>query len=129
MTDPTPIYSAIEAANDAFMAAFNGGDAAGLAALYTDDGQVLPPNGEPVTGHQALQAFWQVLMDAGIQEAELKISEVEQHGDTAIEISQYVLRSSSGQEVDRGKYIVIWRQDGGQWKLHRDIFNSSVPAE
>jgi ketosteroid isomerase-like protein len=30
--------------------------------------------------------------------------------------------------VDQGKYIVIWKQDGGQWKLHRDIFNSSLPA-
>jgi hypothetical protein len=30
--------------------------------------------------------------------------------------------------LDQGKYIVIWKREKGQWKLHRDIFNSSVPA-
>jgi uncharacterized protein (TIGR02246 family) len=128
VTNSTPIYSAIEAANEAFMDAFKRSDAAGLAALYTADGQVLPPNGEPVAGHEHLQVFWQTLMDAGIQEAELKIDEVEDHGDTAIELSKYVLRGGEGQQLDQGKYIVIWKQDGGQWKLHRDIFNSSLPA-
>jgi ketosteroid isomerase-like protein len=29
--------------------------------------------------------------------------------------------------LDKGKYIVIWKQEDGQWKLHRDIFNSSMP--
>jgi hypothetical protein len=30
--------------------------------------------------------------------------------------------------LDEGKYIVIWKQVEGQWKLHRDILNSSRPA-
>ena len=30
--------------------------------------------------------------------------------------------------VSRGKYMIIWRREEGQWKLHRDIFNSSMPA-
>ena len=28
-----------------------------------------------------------------------------------------------------GKFIVIWKEQGGQWKLHRDIFNSSIPPQ
>jgi hypothetical protein len=42
-----------------------------------DNGQILPPNSDFVTGKQAIQAFWQVAME---------------------------------------------------WKLHREIFNSSMPA-
>jgi hypothetical protein len=30
---------------------------------------------------------------------------------------------------DRGKYIVIWRKVGCQWKLHRDIFNTNMPEK
>jgi ketosteroid isomerase-like protein len=30
--------------------------------------------------------------------------------------------------MDRGKYIVVWKDEGGKWKLHRDIWNSSLPA-
>jgi uncharacterized protein (TIGR02246 family) len=128
VTKSTKIQDAIAAANEAFMAAFNGGDAAGVAALYTEEGQLLPPNADVMAGKEAIQAFWQGAMDMGIGSAQLEIVEVEGHGDTAIEVSRYTLCGADGQELDQGKYIVIWKREGGQWKLHRDIFNSSVPA-
>jgi len=124
----TEVRSAIAAANESFMAAFKRGDAAGLAALYTENGQVMPPNGDFVTGKDAIQMFWQAVMDMGIKEAKLEIVEVEGHGDTAIEGSTFTLHGEGGQLLDRGKYIVIWKREEGQWKLHRDIFNSSMPA-
>lgn len=124
----TKAYEDIAAANENFMAAFNRGDAAGLAALYTENGQLLPPNSDFLSGKQAIQTFWQALMDMGIKTAQLEIVEVEDHGDTAIEISTYTLQDEDGQLLDRGKYLVIWKQEAGQWKLHRDIFNSSLPA-
>jgi uncharacterized protein (TIGR02246 family) len=124
----TEIRDAIAAANEKFTTAFGQGDAAGLAALYTESGQILPPNGDFVTGKEAVQGFWQTLMDMGIKEAKLEIVEVEGHGDTAIEVSRFTLKDEGGQVLDKGKYIVIWKQHDGQWKLHRDIFNSSLPA-
>jgi uncharacterized protein (TIGR02246 family) len=123
----TEVRDAIAAANEEFMAAFNRGDAAGLAALYTDHGQVLPPNSDFVTGKPAIQTFWQAVMDMGIKEAELETVEVEGHGDTATEVSKFTLKGEGGQVLDQGKYIIIWKQEDGQWKLHRDIFNSSMP--
>jgi uncharacterized protein (TIGR02246 family) len=123
----TGVRDAIAAANENFMAAFKRGDAAGLAALYTEDGQLLPPNSDFMTGREAIQAFWQGAMDMGIKSAQIEIGEVEDHGDTAIEVSKYTLQGEGGQVLDKGKYIVIWKQEDGQWKLHRDIFNSSMP--
>ena len=124
----TEVRGAIAAANENFMAALKRGDAAGMAALYTENGQVMPPNGDFVTGKQAVQMFWQALMDMGIKEAKLEIIEVEGHGDTAIEVSTFTLQGEGAQVLDKGKYIVIWKQEEGRWKLHRDIFNSSMPA-
>jgi uncharacterized protein (TIGR02246 family) len=124
----TEIRDAITAANEEFMAAFNRGDAAGLAALYTENGQVLPPNGAFVTGKPAIQGFWQAVMDMGIKEAKLETVETEGHGDTATEVSKFTLYGEGGQVLDKGKYIIIWKREHGQWKLHRDIFNSSMPA-
>jgi len=99
-----------------------------VAALYTENGQVLPPNSDFVAGKQAIAMFWQALMDMAIKEVKLEIVEVSGHGDTAIKVSKYALQGEGGQALDKGKYIVIWKQEGGQWKLHRDIFNSSMPA-
>jgi uncharacterized protein (TIGR02246 family) len=128
MTQSTEVRDAIAAANESFMAAFSKGDAAGLAALYTTTGQILPPNGDFVTGKEAVQTFWQALFDMGIKEAKLEIVEVEGYGDTAVEVSKFTLQGEGSQVLDEGKYIVIWKQEEGQWKLHRDIFNSSRPA-
>jgi uncharacterized protein (TIGR02246 family) len=128
MTISTEIQDTIAIANNNFMAAFKRGDVAGLADLYTENGQVLPPNGDFVTGRQALQMFWQALMDMGIKEVKLETVEVEKLDGTAIEVAEYTLLDEGGQALDKGKYIVIWKQEDGQWKLHRDIFNSSMPA-
>ena len=53
----------------------------------------------------------------------------EGHGNTAIEEGKYTLRGESGNVLDRGKYIVIWKQQVGQWKLHRDIWTTSLTPQ
>jgi steroid delta-isomerase-like uncharacterized protein len=121
------IRQAIEAANQQFMQAFSRGDAAGLAALYSTQGQALPPNGSSASGAPAIQAIWQGAMDAGIRGARLETLEVEGQGETAYEVGRYALSGDGGQTLDVGKYIVIWKREGGQWKLHRDIWNSNGP--
>ena len=118
----------IAAANEKFMATYKRGDAAGVAALYTENGQVLPPDGDFVTGREALRKYWQAALDQGIKESRLEIIEVEGHGDTAIEVSRYTLIGEGGRVLGKGKYIVIWKRQAGLWKLHRDIFNSNVPS-
>jgi uncharacterized protein (TIGR02246 family) len=122
------IREAISAANDKLMAAFSAGDAASVAALYTEQGQLLPPNADFMIGKAAIQAFWQGAMDMGIASARLETREAEQHDDTAFEVGTYTLHAQNGTELDAGKYIVIWKRAEGEWKLHRDIFNSSKPA-
>lgn len=80
-------------------------------------------------GKQAIEAFWQGVMDMGIKNAKLDIVEVEQHGDTAIEMGQYTLSSADDQVMDTGKYVVIWKHEDGTWKLQRDIWNSSLAQQ
>jgi uncharacterized protein (TIGR02246 family) len=110
------------------VAAYNRGDAAAMAALYTEDGQLLAPNAPTMTGREAVQGFWQAVMDMGVEKVAIFTGEVEDHGDTATEVSEFKLFGAGDQELDQGKFIVIWKKVDGQWKLHRDIFNSSNPA-
>ena len=117
----------IEAANAEFVARFAASDGAGIAALYTEGGQLLPPNGEPISDHAAIGAFWQGAMDSGVMGAKLETVEVEGMGKTAVEVGRFALNDAEGNVLVHGKYVVIWKQVDGQWKLHRDIWNSSVP--
>jgi len=120
------IQTIITAQDERFMELFHRQDAAGLAAMYTVDGQLLPPNADFMVGREAIQAFWQGGMDMGLKEAKIEIVEVEQVDNTAIEMSRYTLYGAERQLIDQGKFIVIWKYVDGQWMLHRDIFNSSV---
>ncbi len=89
---------------------------------------LLPTGSDAVTGKPAIQAFWQGAMDMGIKGLGLEIVELEDHGSTAIEVGNYSLSSEGEEVIDRGKYVVIWKQEDGRWKLHRDIWNSNTPA-
>jgi uncharacterized protein (TIGR02246 family) len=127
MPTVTELRNEIETANNKFMLAYGKGDAAGIASLYTDDAEVLPPNSEMGVGKPAIQALWRNVMSSGIKGVKMEIAEVEQHADTAIEVSRYQLLGEGDKILDRGKYLVVWKHDHGEWKLYRDIFNSSVP--
>jgi uncharacterized protein (TIGR02246 family) len=122
------IRSRIEAGNKKFMDAFRRGDAAAMAALYTAQGQLLPANSDFVRGTEAIREFWQGAMAMGLEDATLETVEVEDHGDTAIEVGRYRLLAPGGAVADHGKYIVVWKREAGVWKLHRDIWTTSQPA-
>ena len=121
------LRAAIEAGNKRFQDAAAKGDGASVAALYTSDAQLLPANSDFVKGTAAIQKFWQGVLDSGIKGATLKTVEVEGHGTLAHEVGQYELRDQAGKTLDKGKYVVIWKKVGAQWKLHRDIWTTSMP--
>ena len=129
MTDSTTaLHAAIRAADDNLESTFGQGDSQGMSGLYTEDGMLLPTGSEPVRGKPDIQAFWQGAMDMGIKRVGLEIVELEDHGSTAIEVGNYTLTSEGGEVIDRGKYVVVWKQKDGNWKLHRDIWNTNTPA-
>jgi uncharacterized protein (TIGR02246 family) len=120
--------AAIEAANARFAADFAKGDATAVASHYTAGGQAFPPNGEVARGREAIAKLWKGAMDSGVKGVKLTAVEVEAQGDTAHEVGTYALLGEGGKTLDNGKYIVIWKREGGQWRIHRDIWNTSMPA-
>lgn len=120
------VHQAIAKVNKQFMSAFEQGDAGGVAALYTKGGQVLPPGSDIITGKEDIGAFWRGAMEMGIKRAELNTLELDHQGDTAIEVGRATLYSEGGEEIDEPKYLVVWKREGGQWRLHRDIWNSDT---
>ena len=119
---------AITAANARFMSTLASGDGAGMAQLYTARGKLFPTGSDVVSGTEAIGEFWQGVMEMGVATATLETVELEGHGDTAIEEGRYTLGDADGQVLDQGKFIVVWKNVGGTWKLDKDIWNSSQPA-
>jgi len=120
------VRSEIEAANKVFEAAVSRSDGPGVAALYTDNAQLLPAQSDFVTGTEAIGQFWQAAFDSGMKGVSLVTMEVEKHGDTAYEVGELDILGADGSVLDHAKYVVIWKKEGTSWKLHRDIWTTSV---
>ena len=114
----------IEKLNEAWCAAFNKGDAAALAAMYTDDATVLPQGGPMIKGATAIKDLWagevKTLGDATLTTVELHtMGEVMAY---EIGLATAKTKASPPQEV-AGKYLVVWKRSGTSWKIAADIFN------
>ena len=117
----------IEEATAKFIAAFNAGDAAGVAGLYTDDAAIFPPGGERIDGRAAIQAFWQGAIDSGLKIDDISAVEVHASNDMAGDVGTLLLTvpGDSGPTKLAGKYFVTWKRTGHTWQLHRDIWNTN----
>ena len=114
----------IDKLNEAWIAAFNKGDAAAIAAMYTDDATVLPQGGPMVKGATAIKDLWAgVIKD--FSDPKLTTLEVHTMGEVmAYEIGTVAMKTKASPSQDvSGKYVVVWRRSGTTWKLAVDIFN------
>lgn len=124
---PADVTQKIQEANNAFMKTIESGDATALAMHYTSNAKLLPANGAIIEGREAIEAHWSKALEMGMEKPDFKTLEALQYGDVVIEEGLYTIYAG-GQVADQGKYIVTWEKEEGQWKLHRDIWNSSMPA-
>jgi len=129
---PEQVRSAINEGNRRFMDAIARGDVDAVADLYTEDARVLPADALMAEGKGGARAFWDgAIQQLGLRRAELETMEVEASGDLAYEIGRFTLtlQPPGAQSVTaRGKYAVVWKHVGDEWKLHVDIWNSDAPT-
>jgi uncharacterized protein (TIGR02246 family) len=118
------VREAVESGNRAFIAAFLRGDARAVAELYTEDAQVIAPGAPIASGRSAIAAAWQATINTGVKDLTLQTAQVESSGDLACETGIVRLVAKDG-KVTEGRYVVVWKREGRQWKLHRDVWNSA----
>ena len=62
---PKDVQAAITATHQQLIASFAERDGASIAAIYTENGQLLPAYSTPITGQAAIRAFWEGCIDMG----------------------------------------------------------------
>lgn len=124
ITSTDAVRTAVDEANRKFCAAVSAKNYGAMAALYTSDAQVLPPDGPIVAGRNAIEEFWRAAATTlDLRNVALRTVDLDVAGDTACEVGEADLTLGSG--VVRVKYVVVWRKGGdGTWRLHRDIWNA-----
>jgi uncharacterized protein (TIGR02246 family) len=119
---------AIVAVADQYLKATQAGDAAAVAALYTDDAVEMPPNSPAVKGKAAIQQYYEKqFKGAKISGFTLTHLESRASGDSGHDVGTYrqtVTPAGAAAMQDTGKYVVILKRVGGAWKVAYAIYNS-----
>jgi len=129
--DTAALKLAIQAREKEWSAAFLAGNAAGVAALYTEDGASVPATGDLDRGRAGIaKSIAKELDSLNVTGREDITEEVTPVGNYAIEIGHYTYtgmdKVSKAPASGSGRYMVIWRKDAdGVWRLHRDIGNNA----
>ena len=114
----------IQKLNDQWAAAFNKGDAAAVAAMYTEDAYVLPAGAPLVKGRAAIEGFWRQAMQQ-LGDVKCTTLDVKPLGRSAArEIGGCTFKTKAQPPQDGAlKYAVVWQKEGSRWKLLQDIWN------
>ena len=130
--DGSQAEQAIGDTNQRWLALVKQKDAAAIANLYSEEGAFMAPNAPIALGRPAIQQGWQNLLDLPEMTLTFTTDDLDLSGaaDMAIDRGtyQFTANPEGGAIEDTGKYVVVWRNIDGEWKVTHDIFNSDSPA-
>jgi len=127
--------TAIEAQDAAFSAHFSAGHADSVAALYTEDAEILPPNEKAVSGRANIQTYFGNFLALGTSSLTVTVNALAASGSHAVDRGTYTFSFTPGPNApkemtavaDTGKYVAHWVSQGGTWRMAHDMWNSDMP--
>jgi uncharacterized protein (TIGR02246 family) len=120
-TDP-----ALDAITRAFAAAFNARDAAKVASFYADDAVMISASEPMVTGRTTIEERYRREFTQGLTKLQLTPLESATSGTQAFEVgtSSVSLDTAAGLMTATGKYAVIYKKVGADWKIAYVIYTN-----
>ena len=116
--------SFIDSINLKFTDEFKNADSNALASHYSRDAEMLFANQEPIRDKEILST-WGSWIRSAIKDSTLdftfKITDLTGDNNFLIETGTFEMKDTKKTVKSKGKYVVIWKQDNGQWRLYRDI--------
>lgn len=117
----------IDAENKVYGARFMQNDSNYYKDRYMADASVLGPNEPAITGREAIRKYF--YNDGKNNEITILIQSVSIYGSASLVVEEgiYDFPDGKGRSIDKGKFIALWKQEGGKWKIFREIWNTDMP--
>ena len=109
----------IDSLNRVGAALFEAGDSTGMYKMYAKDADL-----GGITGEQILHYWGRQMRQAAKQDTQkmsFETRSLSTDGEFLIDAGVYTIRGKSGDVKGTGKYLIVWKQENGIWKLYRDI--------
>jgi ketosteroid isomerase-like protein len=96
------------------------GDPNYVLNMHTQDAVQFLPNGTEVVGIEALRTFYEKIARLGVDIKSTTLTVEKLTDDTVFEVGTFTSTLKSGIQSS-GKYIIIWKKIGENWKIYKAI--------
>ena len=126
--DQAEAERAVAAVVATYVEKYNNKDAAGVAALYADDGILVPP-GPMVAGRANIEKSWQASFAAGRTGIRYDIRQIKPEGNVVFVVGQFTVKVPVGGSLqDRpGNFVNVYQWDGTALKFRVHSFSFMPP--
>lgn len=114
--------------NERFTAAHVAGDIATIDSMFAPDAKSFPPGAAAVTGIPALHAFTVEYLKAGVTAFREETTDFYGNAEYVVDAGTYAVTYGPAQVTERGKYLNVWTQVNGGWKIKANMWNTDAPA-
>jgi ketosteroid isomerase-like protein len=105
---------------------FTHNDTAFMAARYCANAEVYPAEHPVIKGRDSIRTYY---YDGG-KNVEIRIvitaTNIYGSADLVVEEGSYDFPDGKGGSFDKGKFIALWKEEDGKWKLYREIWNTDL---
>jgi ketosteroid isomerase-like protein len=129
-SESASVRRSIDSLTREFTTHFNAGHGDLVAAFYTAQAHLMPPNQAAAVGPEAIKTAFAPFF---AMKAELTLvpDAVVANGPVAVERGSYSVKfsppGSPAPVTETGKYLVHWQRIDGKWLIADDIWNSDQP--
>jgi ketosteroid isomerase-like protein len=113
--------------NARFTRAHVTGDQALIDAMFTEDAKSLPPESEPVIGRAAISKLTADYIAFGVVEFSEETTDFYGNEELLIDQGNYVMVYGKDKTTEIGKYLNVWKKEGGTWKIYSNVWNTNAP--
>lgn len=114
--------------NERFTNAHVTGDVATVDAMFAPGAISYPPGAAAVSGLPALHDFTVAYLEAGLTEFREETTDFYGNAEYVVDAGTYVVTYGPDHVTERGKYLNVWQQVNGSWKIRSNMWNVDEPA-
>lgn len=114
--------------NERFTKAHITGDIALIDSMFTPDAKSYPPGSAAVTGFPALHDFTVEYVKAGVTEFREETTDFYGNAEYVVDAGTYVVTYGPAHVTERGKYLNVWTQVDGNWRIKSNMWNTDAAA-
>jgi uncharacterized protein (TIGR02246 family) len=122
--DPDSAKADIEKEILKWVNALKKGDISELGNLYTEDAKIMGHGRPSIEGRENIIKELEGFIRNKITGSVFKTLNVWGNNEILTEEGTGVFSHEDGSVVSRGKYLLIWKKENGNWKIFRDMYNS-----